>query len=125
MDELTLIKAEILTNESKDQLNVVIYQTSKQKFIRVSKQISKEFTQEIYHQNYNIQDIVSENEYQDIDIEEIKNIYDELNKKKNMGRSLRYKVSSLTDSERKSLTILEEVFIPIYRENKLDEIGIR
>lgn len=125
MDELTLIKAEILTNESKDQLNVVIYQTSKQKFIRVSKQISKELTQEIYHQNYNIQDIVSENEYQDIDIEEIKNIYDELNNKRNMGSSLRYKVSSLTDSERKILTILEEVFIPMYRENKLDEIGIR
>ncbi len=124
MDELTLIKAEILTNESKDQLNVVIYQTSKQKFIRVSKQISKELTQEIYHQNYNIQDIVSENEYQDIDIEEIKNIYDELNNKRNMGSSLRYKVSSLTDSERKILTILEEVFIPMYRENKLDEIGI-
>lgn len=124
MDELTLIKAEILTNESKDQLNVVIYQTSKQKFIRVSKQISKEYTQEIYHQNYNIQDIVSENEYQDIDIEEIKNIYDELNNKRNMGSSLRYKVSSLTEVERKSLTILEEVFIPMYRENKLNEIGV-
>lgn len=124
MDELTLIKAEILTNESKDQLNVVIYQTSKQKFIRVSKQISKEFTQEIYHQNYNIQDIVSENEYQDIDIEEIKNIYDELNNKRNMGSSLRYKVSKITDSERKTLTFLEEVFIPMYRETKLYEIGI-
>jgi len=124
MDELTLIKAEILTNESKDQLNVVIYQTSKQKFIRVSKQISKEFTQEIYHQNYNIQDIVIESEYQDIDIEEIKNIYEELNNKRNTGSSLRYKVSSLTDSERKSLTILEEVFMPMYRENKLNEIGI-
>lgn len=124
MDELTLIKAEILTNESKDQLNVVIYQTSKQKFIRVSKQISKEFTQEIYHQNCNIQDIVSENEYQDIDIEEIKNIYDELNNKRNMGSSLRYKVSKLTDLDRKTLSFLEEVFIPMYRETKLDEIGI-
>lgn len=113
MDELTLIKAEILINESKDQLNVVIYQASKQKFIRVSKQISKELTQEIYHQNYNIQDIISENEYQDIDIKEIKNIYDELNKKRNMGSSLRYKVSKITDLERKTLTFLEEIFIPM------------
>lgn len=124
MSELNLIKAEVLTENPKDELNAIIYQKSKQRFIRISKQISKELTQELYHQNHNIEDIVNEKDFQDIEFEEIKNIYDELISKKNSGSSLRYKVSSLTEVERKSLTILEEVFIPMYRENKLNEIGI-
>lgn len=124
MSELNLIKAEVLTENPKDELNAIIYQKSKQRFIRISKKISKELTQELYHQNHNIEDIVNEKDFQDIEFEEVKNIYDELISKKNSGSSLRYKVSSLTEVERKSLTILEEVFIPMYRENKLNEIGI-
>lgn len=41
MSELNLIKAEVLKENAKDELNAIIYQKSKQRFIRISKQISK------------------------------------------------------------------------------------
>ncbi len=111
MSDVVPIKVEILLEDIKPILRGIIYQKLEDKFSRINKQISHEVVQELYHETLNINDILNDKDLEEVNTEVIVEIYNDLTKKKNSGSALRYKVSRLTENEKETLNLLEEVFI--------------
>lgn len=107
-------------------LTVIFYDHSREKFIKVSDEISHELVQGLNSRYMNISevDFTNFNEVEEPTEQEIETIYKNLLTKKNSGNSLRYKVSKLEDFEIKAFELLSEKLISYFRNEKLNSIGV-
>lgn len=107
-------------------LTVIFYEHSREKFIKVSDEISHELVQGLNSRYMNISevDFTNFNEVEEPTEQEIETIYKNLLTKKNSGNSLRYKVSKLEDFEIKAFELLSEKLISYFRNEKLNSIGV-
>jgi hypothetical protein len=124
----TLINCKITYQKEslKNTLTAIFYEHSRNKFIRLSRRISAELTQDLYHNSTHISqlDFSEFKEDKDPTEEEMIQIYQELLSKKNSGNSLRYKISKLEDFEITAFELLSEKLVSYFRNEKLNLIGI-
>ena len=107
-------------------LTAIFYEHSRNKFIKVSDEISHELVQGLNSRFINISEVDFTNfkEVEEPTEQEIEIIYKNLLNKKKSGSSLRYKKSKLEDFEITAFDLLSEKLIPYFRNEKLNSIGV-